>query len=119
MNDETQTRQDAVPADAPPPPGPGPAATHDMLAADELYRELGHLVALLVKDYRGSYQEDPEREGWLIAYADLPTGQVSWHIPPADRDLFENARFAPDVVWDGHSTAEKYARVREAIGAGR
>jgi hypothetical protein len=86
---------------------------------DSLYSERAHLVALLMKDYKGSYKEDPEEEGWMIVYADIPTGQVSWHIAPADRHLFENLRFAPDIEWDWHTTDAKYARVREAIGAGR
>ncbi len=102
MNDDTQAETSA--ADA---------------ATNALYSERAHLIALLVKDHDGVYQEDPESDGWMIVYADLPTGQVSWHISPADRHLFENVRFAPDVVWDGHTTDEKYGRVREAIGAGR
>ncbi|PWU52721.1 hypothetical protein DLJ47_17865, partial [Micromonospora sp. S4605] len=43
----------------------------------------------------------------VVVYLELPTGQVSWHLP------------AHPVGWDGHSTATKYARVAafaEAIG---
>lgn len=98
-----------------------PAAAPEVVQneTNALYRERAHLVALLAHDYRGAWQEDPENPGWILVYADLPTGQVSWHIAPADRDLFENLRFAPDIVWDGHSTEAKYGRVREAIGAGQ
>ncbi|WP_053065308.1 hypothetical protein [Micromonospora sp. RV43] len=44
----------------------------------------------------------------VVVYLELPTGQVSWHLP------------AHLTGWDGHSTAAKYARVAafaEAIGA--
>lgn len=48
-------------------------------------------------------------DGWAVIYADLPTGQVSWHVPkgmiPAtfpERD--------PDV-YDGHSREEKNQRL--------
>lgn len=34
-----------------------------------------------------------------MVYLELPTGQVSWHLP------------AHGIGFDGHSTAEKYRRV--------
>ena len=98
--------------------GDGPA-TVGRTELDSLYREHAHLIALLIHDYKGAHQMDPDNPGWLLVYADLPTGQVSWHIAPEDIDLFENVRFAPDIVWDGHSTETKYGRIREAIGAGQ
>lgn len=94
-----------------------PEEGHDEL--DALYSERAHLVALLAHDYKGAWQDDPENPGWILVYADLPTGQVSWRIHPEDKPLFENLRFAPDIVWDGHSTETKYGRIREAIGAGQ
>lgn len=44
---------------------------------------------------------DPEPPGsrWPVVYIELPTGQVSWHMPPHPRD------------WDGHPTDEKYRRI--------
>jgi hypothetical protein len=38
---------------------------------------------------------------WPVLYIELPTGQVSWHMP------------AYPGEFDGHSTTEKYARVAE------
>ncbi|MEN3308914.1 MAG: hypothetical protein V7603_5116 [Micromonosporaceae bacterium] len=35
----------------------------------------------------------------VVVYLDLPTGQVSWHLPAYSR------------TWDGHTTVEKYQRV--------
>lgn len=44
--------------------------------------------------------EDP---AWVIVYIELPTGQVSWHLP------------AYAGTWDGHDNAAKYARCRAMI----
>lgn len=47
-------------------------------------------------------QEDPEFEGYrVVAYIELPTGQVSWHLKEHEK------------AWDGHPTGEKWARVNE------
>lgn len=50
---------------------------------------------------------DPTDSRPVVVYIELPTGQVSWHLP------------AHPAGWDGHSTGEKYQRVAafaEAIG---
>jgi hypothetical protein len=46
---------------------------------------------------------DPSEPDWPVIYIDLPTGQVSWHMP----------QFAD--AWDGHDTDEKYRRVKEFV----
>lgn len=47
-----------------------------------------------------SHDDDPEFDGFrVVAYIELPTGQVSWHLPEHDRR------------WDGHTTEQKYARI--------
>ena len=45
-------------------------------------------------------ESEPE---WPALYIELPTGQVSWHMPQHIR------------VWDGHDTEEKYWRIEEFI----
>lgn len=47
-------------------------------------------------------QADPE---WPVVYIELPTGSVSWHVPQHP------------VPWDGHTTEEKYRRIREFVGS--
>lgn len=47
---------------------------------------------------------DPSEPEWPVAYIELPTGQVSWHLPQHERE------------WDGHDTPEKYRRCREFAG---
>jgi hypothetical protein len=82
---------------------------------DALYTERAHLVALAAKDYPSAYTDDPENDGWIIVYVDLPTGQASWYITPSDQHLFAHVRFAPDTEYDGHTTEEKYGRIRAHI----
>lgn len=43
---------------------------------------------------------DPAEPDWPVVYIELPTGQVSWHMPAHPRE------------WDGHTTEQKYARIR-------
>lgn len=45
---------------------------------------------------------------WRIIYVDLPTGQVSWHVP------YEMTGNLPEYKgsWDGHNLKEKRARVK-------
>lgn len=46
---------------------------------------------------------DPEEPEWPVVYIELPTGQVSWHMPQHP------------VPFDGHSTEEKYRRIQEYV----
>lgn len=48
---------------------------------------------------------DPAEPGWPVFYIELPTGQVSWHMP------------AHTTAYDGHSTAEKYQRINAYVAA--
>ncbi len=48
---------------------------------------------------------DPAEPDWPVVYIELPTGQVSWHMP------------AHPVSFDGHSTEEKYSRCRAFVEA--
>lgn len=50
---------------------------------------------------------DPGEPDWPVAYIELPTGQVSWHMPKHACE------------WDGHTTPEKYQRIRAYREAGR
>ena len=54
-----------------------------------------------------------ERQGqWPILYIDLPTGQVSWHIP-AD-ELIPGLPDFPDS-WDGHDLKTKRNRLIDFV----
>jgi hypothetical protein len=54
-------------------------------------------------------------DGWDVAwhncvYVMTPTGQASWHFHDDDAHLFADLPHG-DVVWDGHTTPEKYDRL--------
>lgn len=83
---------------------------------DGAYRERAHLVAWLAALYPAHIgYTDPAAIDWLVVTIETPTGQMSWHIAERDRDLFEHVRLVVSThnVWDGHTTEEKYARLRE------
>lgn len=63
-----------------------------------IYQALAQAAAV---GYDHGIQPDPAEPGRVLAYIDLPTGQVSWHLPCYVGE------------YDGHSTPEKYHRVRE------
>jgi hypothetical protein len=56
---------------------------------------------------------DPADPHPVVVYLELPTGQVSWHLPDDGRHHGQPA-YAGE--WDGHTTAEKYMWVDLYIG---
>jgi hypothetical protein len=87
----------------------------------DIYRERAHLVALLTRFFPSciSYN-DPSEPDWPVVYMNAPTGQLSWHISPSDVHLFAHVvKVEPGAVrWDGHTTPEKYERIRELTRLG-
>lgn len=63
----------------------------------------GALVAACACGFRAGVRVDPAEPEWPVIYIELPTGQVSWHLPQHP------------VAWDGHDTEEKYRRCRAFI----
>ena len=81
--------------------------------ADAIYRERNQVVAALSKCfYSWIGTVDDAEPGWTKAvYIDLPSGQVSWHIPDHEiPDLFGHLQESGEP-WDGHTTEEKYERL--------
>lgn len=82
---------------------------------DTAYRERAHLVALLAALYPSHIgHNDPEAPDWAVLTIEAPTGQMCWHVAPADMDLFRWVTPTPHNAreWDGHTTEEKYQRLR-------
>lgn len=65
------------------------------------YRLVLQLV-LVARDagFPAGFRIDPSEPEWPVATVELPTGQVSWHMPQHEQP------------WDGHDTATKYERCR-------
>lgn len=82
---------------------------------DRAYREraqlLAHFAALYPSRLAYSDWDNPE---WPVLTVETPAGQMSWHINPSDADLFRHVHGDNQLVrdWDGHTTAEKYERLR-------
>lgn len=84
-----------------------------------VYRERAHFVALLSAMVPGCLAyTDPDTPQWPVLTLDGgPEGQMSWHIAPDDLDLFAHMPLDENVIpWDGHSTDEKYERLRTMTG---
>lgn len=80
-------------------------------AADREYSiRYGFVLDALAEAHRAGLEAgvrcNANESEWPVAYIELPTGQVSWHLPQHQRD------------WDGHSTAEKYARLARFLRSG-
>lgn len=71
---------------------------------------MAYIMATALGYNVGVKVEDPQ---WPIIFIDLPTGQVSWHIPIGDlASYFPYGRIpAYSGEYDGHSTEEKYSRL--------
>lgn len=77
---------------------------------DEAYYDRNLCVQVIAEmasrlGYKTGIKDDPE---WVIIYVDLPTGQVSWHIPK--KEVVCNI---PEYQgkWDGHNLQEKRDRL--------
>lgn len=80
----------------------------------DIYRERAHLVAYLASRYTSylARPQDAEPGFTFCVYVASPAGQLSWHIADADLDLFTGIPEQYPAQWDGHTTEEKYERLR-------
>ena len=79
---------------------------------DGAYHERNQVVAALAKMFPAGVAVDPDEPDWPVLYIDLPDGQVSWHFQRSEAiDLLAGIP-KYDGEWDGHSTEEKYTRLK-------
>jgi hypothetical protein len=57
----------------------------------------------------GTDEDEPD---WPVVFIDLPTGQVSYHIPM--EELVLQIQEYPNL-WDGHTNTQKRDRIRKYI----
>lgn len=84
-------------------------------ALDGAYRERARLVAHLASLYPSHIgHTDPTAPDWAVVIVETPAGQMSWHIAQRDLDLFAHVTPTGPASqgWDGHTTDEKYERLR-------
>lgn len=71
---------------------------------DERYRLVLEAVARAAEvGIPTGFRLDPDEPEWPVAFIELSTGQVSWHLPQHSR------------AWDGHSTPQKYERIHAYV----
>lgn len=75
------------------------------------YAERNKVVAALAKLFPSGVLRDTDEAGWWIVFIDLPDGQASWHFHESELDLLVGIP-KYEGEWDGHSTEEKYARLK-------
>jgi len=85
------------------------------------YKERDLLVAVLSKIFPAYIATHPEEEEWEddwrhIIFIDIPVGkgktaQVSWHIHDSEIGYFKHLNKGNND-WDGHTTKEKYNRLK-------
>lgn len=63
----------------------------------------GALRCAKIAGYAVGIRIDPREPDWPVAFVELPTGQISFHLRQHRR------------MWDGHTTEEKYKRVDEFL----
>jgi hypothetical protein len=61
---------------------------------------MSHATAI---GYKVGIRIDPNEPEWPVVYIELPTGQVSWYMPQHEKE------------YDGHSTEEKFERIKRFI----
>ncbi|MFD7615813.1 hypothetical protein [Streptomyces sp. NPDC059802] len=89
-------------------------------ALDATYRERAHLVALLAALHPSHIgHTDPNAPEWAVVTVETPAGQMTWHIAERDMDLFSHVQPTNRICrgWDGHTTKEKYQRLRDLTEA--
>jgi hypothetical protein len=91
---------------------------------DGAYRERAQLLAWLAALHPAvrTLAVDVTEPGWQILYINPAAGgQLSWHIAPADVELFDHVEYVPAnsgderALWDGHTTTEKYERIASLV----
>jgi hypothetical protein len=80
-----------------------------------VYTERTALLDVLAALFPAYLTDAPEAgEGYKALYMRLLTGaQACWHIHPRDVDLLADVPRADQVVWDGHSTTQKYTSLAD------
>lgn len=100
---------------------------------DELYRHRALLTASLFTEWadRENWRRDrgvkfgvhksrlhsdgSKLDGYFIVMAELPTGQISYHYPDTDWDLFDIPELDRALSWDGHTSADVVDRIERYL----
>lgn len=94
-------------------------------ASERAYEDRNALAVAFVVERRrmgcdAGYYDDDSGKDWPVVWATLPTGQVSWHLPPEWRETLENElpKVEPVGGYDGHDRELKNERLVEHASGG-
>lgn len=77
---------------------------HDMHASDEI-------TDMRIHKSRLHHDGTMFGDDWFIVMATLPTGQISYHYPMTDWDLFDIPEHERADAWDGHTSEQVTDRI--------
>jgi hypothetical protein len=83
------------------------------------YSERDQLVCALSKCFPSWLERHPDsdtdwEDDWRwIVFIQFPTAQASWHIHDSEFEWFTHLEAKESNSWDGHTTEEKYERIKK------
>lgn len=83
------------------------------MSLDEVYWQRNRLIAMLARIFPSKLFMPPPEDGddaWPCVFIQLPTGQISFHIPEKELVQFMGIPKTGENPWDGHSDEEKWRR---------
>jgi hypothetical protein len=82
---------------------------------EELYEHRCLLfIALCLANRELAYWR-PHYEGWPLLGLNLPTGQITYHVPEKFLGAFEGKILQGGPAWDGHTADDVLRRMRDWI----
>ena len=89
--------------------------TNQSSTLEDAYADRNQAVQVLARlakmlGYRVGIGIDLDEPEWPVLFVDLPTGQVSWHLPK-DEVLGKWLPYDGDLAWDGSDLQEKRQRL--------
>lgn len=83
---------------------------------DELYEHRCLLFVRLCALLPATAAWRPDFEGWFCLYLELPSGQISYHVPNKYLPLVEGRVLRrDDYAWDGHTGAQVIERLQKDL----
>lgn len=88
----------------------------------ELYECRHALFAYLANVNRDQFKKCRQNSdgtsiaGWFLVQGEMPSGQISFHVPHELWDLFKCKQSLEPLLWDGHTTEDVINRLKSLWG---
>ncbi|QIB75728.1 hypothetical protein G3I44_16430 [Halogeometricum borinquense] len=94
-----------------------------MSDVDDVYEDRNLAgVALVVSRYQegdlAGWYVDEDTEAWPVVWAEMPTDEISYHVPPERRELLEASPLPnerPPGGYDGYTREDKNRRLEAFV----